>query len=308
MLLRRTLVWCSFGDDAGEAGIQGHLGRTMREITVIEPPSVADLRPLQAMRRLPQFGDLLRTLTAHRLKVRYKQSHLGVAWAMIQPLSMMLVFTLMFTVLGRSPGGELPYALFAYSALVPWTAFAGGLSNSATSLTGHASLITKVYFPREILPFTYVLAALVDFGLAAVALFGLMLWFGVSLSLSALWAIPAILLLTLFLTGGSLLLAALQVHHRDVGIAMPVLLQVWMFATPVIYPLDAVKSALPRPLYYLYILNPMAGVVDTFRRAMVLHQGPMLEALLTGLLVSTLLLAGAFLYFKSHERTMADSV
>jgi lipopolysaccharide transport system permease protein len=280
----------------------------MREITVIEPPSLSDLRPLRALRRLPRFADLLLTLTAHRLNVRYKQSHLGVLWAVIQPLAMMLVFTLMFIVVGRAPAGEVPFALFAFSALVPWSAFAGGLSNAASSLTGHAALLTKVYFPREILPLTYVLAALVDFGLAAVALLVLMLWFAVPLSLTMLWSVPAILLLALNLIACSLVLAAVQVHHRDVGIAMPVLLQLWMFATPVIYPLDAVKAALPPSIYQLYILNPMAGTIDTFRRAMVLHQGPMFDALVSGLIVTVVLLPVAFVYFKWLERTMADSI
>jgi lipopolysaccharide transport system permease protein len=280
----------------------------MREITVIEPPSAADLRPVAAIRRLPRFADLLRTLTLHRLRVRYKQSRLGIAWALIQPLAMMLVFTLMFTVIGRAPGGELPYALFAYSALVPWFAFAGGLSNASVSLTGHASLLTKVYFPREILPITYVLAALADLGLASLVLFVMMLWFGVGLSSTAVWALAAILLLAAFLAGASLLLSAVQVRHRDVGIAMPVLLQVWLFATPVIYPLDDARSALPAWLYQIYILNPMAAVVDTFRRAMVLHQGPDLQALASGVIVAAVLLPAGYVYFKAHERTMADSI
>lgn len=280
----------------------------MRETTVIEPPSLADLRPFTALRRLPRFSDLLRTLTVHRLRVRYKQSRLGIAWAIIQPLAMMLVFTLMFTVLGRSPSGDLPYPLFAYSALVPWVAFSGGLSNGSMSLTSHASLLTKVYFPREILPITYVLAALVDLGLALLALFAMMLWFGIGLSMTALWALPAVVLLAGFLAGGTLLLSAVQVRHRDVGIAMPVILQVWLFATPIIYPLDAVRSALPPWMYSLYILNPMAAVVDTFRRALVLQQGPDVQVLASGLLVTAILLPVGYVYFKAHERTMADAV
>ena len=280
----------------------------MREITVIEPPSAADLSPIRALRRLPRSGDLLRTLTLHRLKVRYKQSRLGIAWAMIQPLAMMTVFTLMFTVIGRAPGGDVPYALFAYSALVPWVAFSSGLSNAATSLTGHASLLTKVYFPREILPLTYVLAALVDLAFASIALAALMVWFDVPLTATVFWAFPALLLLAVFLTGGGLLLAALQVGYRDVGIAMPVLLQVWMFATPVIYPLEAVRQALPAWLFQLYLLNPMAAVVDTFRRAVVLHEPPAFDALASGTIVALLLLPAAYLYFKARDRTMADSI
>jgi lipopolysaccharide transport system permease protein len=284
------------------------MSRAMRQITVIEPPSLSDLRPSRALRTLPRFADLLLTLTAHRLKVRYKRSHLGVLWAVIQPLAMMLVFTLMWLVLGRAPAGEVPYALFAFSALVPWTAFAGGLSNATNSLTAHAALLTKVYFPREILPLTYVLAALVDFGLGSLALFAMMWWFGVPLSPTIVWSVPAILLLALHLTACSLLVAAVQVYHRDIGIAMPLLVQLWMFATPVIYPLNAVKAALPASLYQLYILNPMTGIVETFRRAVVLHQAPMFDALASSLIVTVVLLPLAFVYFKWLERTMADSI
>jgi lipopolysaccharide transport system permease protein len=281
----------------------------MREITVIEPPSAADLSPVAALRRLPRFADLLWTLTRHRLRVRYKQSRLGVAWALIQPLAMMLVFTLMFTVIGRAPGsGQIPYALFAYAALVPWFAFASGLANAATSLTGHASLLTKVYFPREILPITYVLAALADLALASALLVVLMVWFGVGLSITIVWTVPAVLLLAAFLAGASLLLATVQVRYRDVGIAMPVLLQVWLFATPVIYALDDARRALPAWLYQLYVLNPMAGVVDTFRRATILHEAPDLQALASGALVVAILLPAGYVYFKAHERTMADAI
>ena len=280
----------------------------MREITVIEPPSLSDLRPWRSLKRLVRFADLLRTLTAHRLNVRYKQSRLGVLWALIQPLAMMTVFTLMFNVLGRPPTDDVPYALFAFAGLVPWSAFAAGLSSGTTSLTGHATLLTKVYFPREILPITYVLVALVDLGLTTLALGALMLWFGVPISAAALWSVPAVALLALNLTGCSLLLAAVQVRHRDVGIAMPVLLQIWMFASPVIYPLDVVKASLPGWAYQVYVLNPLAGIVDTFRRGMVLQQGPAFDALGRSLMVTLVLLPIAYVYFKWLERTMADSI
>jgi lipopolysaccharide transport system permease protein len=284
------------------------MGQVMRPVTVIEPPSLSDLRPLVALGRLPRHGDLLRTLTAHRFKVRYKQSRLGIAWAMLQPLVMMLVFTLMFVALGRGADGAVPYAVFAYAALVPWTAFASGLANAASSLTSHASLLTKVYFPREILPITYVLAALADFALASVALAAMMIWFGIALSPNIVWALVAIVLMTAFLTAASLLLSAVQVRYRDVGIAMPMLLQVWMFASPVVYSLDAVRQTLPGWLFQLYVLNPMTGAVDTFRRATVLREAPDLHALGAGLLVTMLLLPLAYAYFKFAERTMADAV
>lgn len=280
----------------------------MRRVTVIEPPSFRATNPFSALSRLPQFFDLLWTLSAHRIKVRYKQSRLGVAWAILQPLSMMLVFTLMFSFLGSAPSEGVPYPLFAYSALLPWSAFSSGLSSASGSLTGHAALLTKVYFPREILPLTYVVAALADLAIAATALAGLMWWFGVPLAASAVWAVPALLLLTLFVIALGLLLSALQVRYRDVSLAMPVILQVWLFATPVLYPLDLARRALPPALYNVYVLNPMAGVVDTFRRSLVLHQSPDLHALGMGVLVTVLLLPVAYTYFKYAELTMADVV
>jgi len=195
-----------------------------------------------------------------------------------------------------------------YAALIPWTMFSSALTNACTALTSHAALLTKVYFPREILPLTYIVAALVDFVLSSAVLFGLMLWFSVTPSWTAMWALPAILLLVAFLIGLALLLAAMQVRYRDVGLGMPLLLQVWLFATPVLYTLAAVKSALPEPLYLLYTINPLVGIVDTFRRAIILHQSPDYFALGISAAVAMLLLPAAYLYFKYVELTVADTV
>jgi lipopolysaccharide transport system permease protein len=214
----------------------------------------------------------------------------------------------MFTLVRANPGGPVPFPLFAYTALVPWTLFSSGLSAASAALTSHASLLTKVAFPREILPLTYIVAALVDFGLSSAVLFGLMLWFGVTPSWTALWALPAILLLVVFLIGLALLLAAMQVRYRDVGLAMPLLLQVWLFGSPVLYALAAVKQALPEPLYFIYTLNPLAGIVDTFRRAIVLQQPPDYFALGMSAAVALLLLPVSYLYFKYVELTAADTI
>ncbi len=240
--------------------------------------------------------------------MRYKQSRLGVLWALLQPLAIMLAFSLVFSLLGGAPSEGVPYAVFAYAALVPWTAFASGLSNATSSLTGHAALLTKVAFPREILPITYIVAAMADAAIASLALGGLMLWYGIALAPSALWALPALLLLALWLLGTGLLLSAVHVRHRDVGLAVPVLLQVWMFATPVVYPLSLARGKLSPVAYTAYILNPMAGIVDTFRRGVVLHATPDMPALLAATLVVMALLPCAYIYFKHAERTMADAV
>ncbi len=279
-----------------------------RPLVVIEPPSLWRLRPLAELARLPHFSDLLRTLSAHRIKVRYKQSRLGIAWAVLQPVSMMLVFTLMFSFLGGAPSHGVPYPLFAYAALLPWTLFASGLQNSAGALTGHAALLTKVYFPREILPLTYVIAALVDFAIACSALAVLMFWYRTPLEATALWSVVAIVVLAGFVVAAGLLLSALQVRFRDVALAMPVLLQVWLFASPVLYSLDDVRHKLGGPLYALYLLNPMAGIIDGFRKALVLHAPPDMRALAVSALVTAALLPASYLYFKFTEATMADVV
>jgi lipopolysaccharide transport system permease protein len=280
----------------------------MRQVTVFEPPSFATVRPLAALKRLQQFSHLIRALTVHRLKVRYARTSLGWTWAVLQPVAFMVVFTLMFTLLGRAPSGDVPYPLFAYAALVPWTAFAAGVANAVTSLTSHSSLLTKVAFPREILPATYVVVALVDVAVASTILLGLCAWYGVTIGAHILWVIPALLLMTVFLAGVALFLSAIQVRYRDVGVAVPILLQVWMFATPIIYPLDAARAALSAELFALYTLNPMVAVVDTFRRATILNAPPDLSAWLTALAGSLLLLPVAYVYFKHSEKTMADVV
>jgi lipopolysaccharide transport system permease protein len=276
--------------------------------TVFQPPSLSRVRPLVALRRLAQFGDLFLTLSLHRINVRYKQSRLGILWAVLQPLAMMLVFTLAFRFLRTAPSGEVPFPLFAYCALIPWTMFSSAVTATTTALTSHASLLTKVSFPREILPLTYVVAALVDMAIASVVLVALMAWYRVPLSTTAVWIAPAIAVLTGLVIGLGLLLAAVQVRHRDVGLAMPVVVQAWLFATPVLYPLAAVKAVLPPSLYALYALNPMAGIVDAFRRALILHEVPDLAALVSAALVVAVLLPAAYVYFKYVELTMADVV
>jgi lipopolysaccharide transport system permease protein len=275
---------------------------------VYEPPALRRIHLRASLNRLRQFSDLFVTLSLHRISVRYKQSRLGILWAVIQPLAMMVAFALMFTFVRATPAGSVPLPLFVYSALIPWTMFSGGLTAASGALTSHASLLTKVSFPREILPLTYIVAALTDFALAAIVLGAMMAWYGVPLTWTAVWAAPAILVLTAFLIGLALIVAALQVRYRDVGLAMPVLTQVWLFASPVLYPLDAVKTSLPPPLYQIYTLNPLAGIVDTFRRAVVLHQPPEYAALGVSAAIAALLLPAAYLYFKYTELTMADTV
>ncbi len=275
-----------------------------RRVKVIRPPSLSPAGLLRGLSVLADYADLLRTLSLHRIKVRYKQSALGLAWALLQPLSLMLIYTLVFSVITRMPSDGAPYAVFAYAALLPWTYFSTALTNATNGLVSHAHLVTKVYFPREILPLSYVVAALFDLLMASSILFALMLYYRVPFTLNALWAAPVIFVLTVFLTATALLLSATQVRFRDIGVAMPLLLQLWMFATPVVYPLEQV----PQRFRGLYVLNPMVGVVDGFRRAVILGEAPDLRLLALSAGVSLLLLPAAYVYFKRVEATVADVI
>jgi lipopolysaccharide transport system permease protein len=275
-----------------------------RPVTVIRAPSFSPRALVAGLKHLVHYRDLVYTLSLHRFKVRYRQSVLGIAWAVVQPLSLMLIYTVIFSRVARVPSEHTPYALFAYCALLPWTYFATALSTATNSLVSHFNLVTKVYFPREILPLTYVFAALIDFVVASTVLAGLMMYYHVSLTPLALYAIPIVALLTLFAVAVALVLCAVQVRYRDVGVAMPLILQLWIFATPVVYPL----SVVPASWQFLYALNPMAGLIESFRRVMVQGQPPAFHALAVSAVVSAVLLPIAFAYFKHVEATVADVI
>ena len=271
---------------------------------VIRPAGSNWLRLFTHLRRLTEYTDLLYTLTIHRINVRYRQTALGVLWALLQPLLMMIIFTGVFSVLARMPSEGVPYALFAYTALLPWTFFAGAVTNASTSLVSHTQLITKVYFPREILPLTYVLAGIFDFAIGLTVLGGLMAYYRVPLTVHALTLLPLVLLLAAWLLAVALLLSALQVRWRDVGVAMPLLLQLWMFASPVIYPL----SAVPDGWRQWYLLNPMAGLISSFRDVLLQGTPPDPVPLHYAVAVTAVVLPLAYLIFKRAESTMADVV
>lgn len=272
--------------------------------TVLRPPTFSFERLWSSLVALPRYRDLLIALTVHRIQVRYKQSVLGPAWAVVQPLAMMLIFTGVFSVIARVPTNGQPYAVFAYAGLLPWTAFASALSTGSVSLVSHAPLVTRVYFPREILPLTYVAAALFDLAVASIVLAALLIYYGIGLTTNALWIAPTLVVLTGLATAISLVLAAVNVRFRDVGVAMPLLLQVWMFASPVIYPLNAVPARW-RPLY---LLNPMAGIVDAFRKAVLDGVPPDPRALGSAAVLTLVALPLAYMWFKHVDATMADHV
>ncbi len=284
-------------------GLPGGRDDARRE-TLIRPPSFGQLDLTGGLARLVEYRDLLYTLSLHRIKVRYKQTALGISWAILQPLAIMLLFTLLFSLIVRMPSEGMPYAVFAYAGLLPWTFFSTALSNGAGGLVSNSQLITRVYFPREILPLTYVIAALFDLVIASSVLAALLVYYKVPLTPKALYALPIIAVLALFASALSLGLSALQVRLRDVGVAMPLLLQVWLLATPVAYPL----SAVPERLRGLYMLNPLAALVESFRGAILHGATPDLRAVGAAGLISLALLVAAYLYFKRVEANMADNI
>lgn len=273
-------------------------------VTVIRPAGSAWLHVGEHLARLREYGDLLHTLSVHRISVRYKQTSLGLAWALLQPVMMMIIFTGVFSVLARMPSDGAPYALFAFTALLPWSLFNTAVSGGTNSLVAHTSLITKVYFPREILPMTYIVAALFDFAIGFVVLLGLMYWYSVPLTVYALALVPIVLLLSLWTLSVALVLAAVQVRYRDIGVALPVLMQIVMFASPIIYPLSAVPDTW-RPWY---LLNPLAGIVSSFRDLLLRQSAPDPYPLAMACLVTAVTLPAAYMFFKHAEATMADLI
>jgi lipopolysaccharide transport system permease protein len=275
-----------------------------RRSKVIRAPSFSPRGLLGGLAGLWQYRDLLYTLSVHRVKVRYKQSLLGVSWALLQPLSLMLIYTLVFSVMAKVPTGGLPYPITAYAGLLIWSCYSTALTSATSSLVSHSHLVTKVYFPREILPLTYVIAALFDLAAASSVLVGLMIYYRVPVTANVVFALPIIAALVCFVTSMSLILSAMQVRFRDIGVGMPLLLQLWMFATPVVYPLSAVPARI-RPLY---LLNPMVGVVENFRAVVLQGVTPDFYTLGLSALVSLVLLPASYVYFKHVEATVADLI
>ena len=275
------------------------------------PPAVAVFRIQPAhgwvslrLWELWEYRELLYFLTWRDVKVRYKQTALGAGWAILQPLLTMMVFSLFFGRLAKVPSDGIPYPIFSFAALVPWTFFAHGLNQSSNSLIGSANLIRKVYFPRLTIPIAAVFSGLVDFALSFAVLLGLMMLYGVTVTAKLVWLPPFVLLSLAASLGVGLWLSALNVQFRDVRYVVPFLSQLWLFATPVAYP----SSMLAEPWRILYGLNPMAGVVEGFRWALLgtrTAPGPMIAV--SSLAALAILVSGAF-YFRRMERTFADVV
>jgi len=252
-----------------------------------------------------EYRELLYFLAWRDIKIRYKQTALGLAWAVLQPLLTMLIFALFFGRLAKMPSDNVPYPLFAFAALVPWTFFANGLTQSSNSLVGSANLIKKVYFPRLVVPISVVLGGLPDFALSFVVLLGMMLYYGIYPQLAILVWLPLLLLLTTVTAlGCGLWLSALNVKYRDVRYIVGFLTQIWMFATPVVYP----ASLLSGRWRLVYSLNPMVGVVEGFRWALLrTDTAPGMSVVISATTATLILVSGTF-YFRRMEKTFADIV
>jgi lipopolysaccharide transport system permease protein len=251
------------------------------------------------------YRELLYFFVWRDIKIRYKQTFLGASWAIIQPFFTMVVFSLFFGKLAKMPSDGIPYPIFSYAALVPWTFFANGLTQSSNSLVGSSHLITKVYFPRLTIPIATVLSGVVDFFLALLVLFGMMVYYGITPTINA-WLLPLFLLQALVTSlGVGLWLSALNVEFRDVKYVVPFLIQLWLFATPIAYS----SSLLPEPWRTVYGLNPMVGVVEGFRWALLgtTSNAPGNLLIASSIAAVVLLVSGAF-YFRRMEKTFADVV
>jgi lipopolysaccharide transport system permease protein len=255
------------------------------------------------LRELWSYRELFYVLTMRDIKVRYKQTVLGFAWAIIQPVMMMVVFSIFFGGLAKVPSDGFAYPVFVYAALMPWTFFQNAVGASSSSLVGSAHLVSKVYFPRLIIPLSSVGSGLVDLSISFAVLLGLMAYYGVGYTFNIL-LVPALVLGVVFTAlGVGTFLSALTVAYRDFRYVVPFMLQFWMFATPVVYP----ASLIPEQWRWFYFLNPMAGIIEGFRSALL---GKPFDgsALALGLAVSTALFIGGVSYFEKVERRFADII
>ena len=282
----------------------------MTEITKHEPTTIY-IKPTKGLAAL-NLGDLWRYreliyfMIWRDVKVRYKQTMLGATWAIIQPVLTMIVFTFLFGRIAKLPtDGNIPYPIFSYTALLPWNLFVNALNQASRSLTSNQNMVSKIYFPRLVLPLASILSGLVDFVIAFIILIGLMIYYHVMPSINVIWALPLFLLLAIVAAlGVALWLSAINVQYRDVNYALPFMTQFWLFATPVAY-----SSQLISPKWQLvYSLNPMAGVVNGFRWALLgVGNGPD-AGLWISVAIAILILIGGLFYFRNMEKTFADTI
>jgi len=282
----------------------------MTELTKHEPTTIY-IKPSKGLAALNLndlwlYRELIYFMIWREVKVRYKQTMLGATWAIIQPVLTMIVFTFLFGRIAKLPtDGNIPYPIFSYTALLPWNLFVNALNQASRSLTSNQNMVSKIYFPRLVLPLASILSGLVDFVIAFIILIGLMIYYHVMPSINVIWALPLFLLLAIVAAlGVALWLSAINVQYRDVNYALPFMTQFWLFATPVAY-----SSQLISPKWQLvYSLNPMAGVVNGFRWALLgVGNGPD-AGLWISVAIAILILIGGLFYFRNMEKTFADTI
>lgn len=250
------------------------------------------------------FRELLIALTKREIKIRYKQTTLGAFWAILQPLSLMIIFTVVFSVFLKVDSQGIPYPLFSYSALLPWTFFATSISFGGLSIINNSNLVSKVYFPREVLPISSLGAAFVDFLIASLIFLGLMVFYKTPLTLNFVWVIPIISVQIIFTCASLFFFSSMIVLWRDLKFVVPLVIQIWMYTTPIIYP----ASRVPGYLKDLYMLNPMAIVIDSFRKVTVMGTAPSLPELGSVTVISIILFFTGYAFFKAKEKVFADII
>jgi lipopolysaccharide transport system permease protein len=255
-------------------------------------------------KELVEYRDLFYFLVARDVKVRYKQTVLGGLWAIIQPLFLMVIFTLFFGYLAKVPSDGVPYPIFNYTAMVAWSYFSSAITFSSNSLVQETALISKVYFPRMIVPLAPVIAFLLDFAVSLIILIGMMFYYRVYPTIMVLFLPLLLLLMMLIASGVGMFLAAVNAKYRDVRYTISFLVQFWMFASPVVYP----ASIIPEKYHLIYAINPMAGVIEGFRSALLGTVAFPTDMLLVSTVVSVILLIFGALYFRRTERYFADVI
>jgi lipopolysaccharide transport system permease protein len=271
---------------------------------------------ITAFKNIIDHRELIAVLVWKSITVRYKQAYLGIGWAILKPLTLMLVFTLVRSFVGI-PSGNVPYPILAFAALLPWIFFQESASEGVQSVVGNAALIRKIYFPREVFPITGIITKLVELGINAIILAALMLWFKMVPSVYIFWA-PVIIFYTMLASLAIALAgAAINVYYRDVGAALPMLLSLLMYASPVIYPLDLVKDKLlthraagdwSDVLYTVYTLNPLAGIIESFQNVVLRGTPPDFHSMLPGAILVGVALPISYLIFKRAESHFADVI
>lgn len=257
---------------------------------------------LTYIRNLLQYRELLYFFVLREVKARYKQAVLGFAWAFLQPLVLIGVFTVVFSHFAKLPSDGAPYAVFSYCALLPWQFFAGVLNRGTGSLLSNHGLVQKVYFPREILLFAVVASAILDFIIGGIIFGGLLWYYRIPWTFQSLFILPVFAIQVILVVGIILILSPLNVFFRDIGLVLPLVIQVWMYATPIIYPM----SLVPEQFRSFYALNPMAGIIDAYRKILLHQSAPDFTSLSIAAALSCVTFVAGLMYFKRVEFKLAD--